>query len=518
MALLALFLPWLILAPVHSQPEPPLAGSAPMPPRVSEEGSLKAGGARENTTGNPADPPAPFVTVRVRVSSQASVNEELEYRILVENHSPAPAHQVRVRNTMPTNAKFLRSTPPAENQTSELLWKLGTLDGGAAKEIRMTVLVLGTGEVETCSRVQYEHGQTVKTQVAAPLKMRLTAPQSAMLYDTLTFQTDLANSTGAEVNGVSLSHQLPEGIEFLTSKPSTTGDNPITWNSLSIPAGQSKRLEFQASAKRSGEFTIRSTLKGPTGVLQESESKIQIGDIKLGLTVSGPQKRGVNRPTPYLITVFNNGSQTARGVRVTTRLDPSIQVVSASQGGRVEKGDLTWNISQLSPGQKMILQGTMQATLAGTWKNRVEMIADRVKQGVQAETATQFESQNGLVMEIDASADTVEPGGQTSMTVRLVNQGKDALPKVALIFTPPEEIETLNALGPTQGTKQGTQTVFAPVETLEPGKEASFTLTLKGIKAGGGRGSVEWKTENNLSGKEEFSLPVLANSAAPPLP
>src|SRR5262249_62229725 len=42
----------------------------------------------------PADPPTPVVTVKVRVPACAAPGQELEYRIFVENCSPAEAHHV----------------------------------------------------------------------------------------------------------------------------------------------------------------------------------------------------------------------------------------------------------------------------------------------------------------------------------------------------------------------------------------------------------------------------------------
>ena len=154
----------------NSGSEPPIEGQSP-PKSIPAKSSMG--------TFSPSDPPAPFVTIRVRVSAQASPNDELEYRILVENHSPAEAHQVRVRNNIPTNAKFLRATPPPDSLEGELIWKIGSLPGNSSKEIKLIVMVTGTGEVDCISRVQYEHGQAVKTQLASPLLIKMTGPIQA---------------------------------------------------------------------------------------------------------------------------------------------------------------------------------------------------------------------------------------------------------------------------------------------------------------------------------------------------
>src|SRR5262245_20168405 len=51
----------------------------------------------------PLDPPAPMVTLKVRVPVCAVPGKELEYRYFIENNSPADAHHVIVKNPLPAN-------------------------------------------------------------------------------------------------------------------------------------------------------------------------------------------------------------------------------------------------------------------------------------------------------------------------------------------------------------------------------------------------------------------------------
>src|SRR5438445_597277 len=64
-----------LLAPTR---EPPLADALAFPPTNPIPASAE-----------PADPPAPVVVLRIRVSADAVAGQELEYRICVENCSPA---------------------------------------------------------------------------------------------------------------------------------------------------------------------------------------------------------------------------------------------------------------------------------------------------------------------------------------------------------------------------------------------------------------------------------------------
>ena len=490
----------------NSGSEPPIEGQS-APKSIPAKSSMG--------TFSPSDPPAPFVTIRVRVSAQASPNDELEYRILVENHSPAEAHQVRVRNNIPTNAKFLRATPPPDSLEGEIIWKLGSLPGNSSKEIKLVVMVTGTGEVDCISRVQYEHGQAVKTQLASPLLIKMTGPIQAMLYDTLSYQIDIFNTGNSELTGVQLTNIIPDGLEFLTSKPSTSGENPLIWNIGAIPGGQSKRLEFQAAAKKTGEFINKATVTTTSGMKKETSSKVEVGEVKLALNLGGPDRRNINRPTSYQITITNSGNQLVRGIKVSTKLDASTQFLAASGGGRNENGEIKWLIPQLAPKQRQTVQMVIKPIVAGTLKNRTEVTADKIPTGWQVEKITIFENNNGLVAEIDKSIDPMEIGEQTALTLRLINNSPNPIKNLILSAISPDTTVVTEGRGPTNFSRQPDKVGFLPLPSLEPGKEVTYSLFLQAKKPGDGTFRLEYSADEGISGKAEETISILPSSKAP---
>src|SRR6266404_2627120 len=175
-----------LLAPTR---EPPFADAlAPVPTKPTAAGA------------EPADPPAPVVVLRVRVPASAAAGQELEYRICVENCSPAAAHHVLVRNPLPAGAHFVRANPEPSVREPELLWRLGTLEAGAKREIVLVLAPTGSGDVKNCARVQFEHGECVTTKVARPsLSMHKQGPTQAVLSDTLNYRLTLTNTGSAEL-------------------------------------------------------------------------------------------------------------------------------------------------------------------------------------------------------------------------------------------------------------------------------------------------------------------------------
>src|ERR1019366_6587035 len=115
----------------------------------------------------PKDPPPPVVKIKVRVPACAEPGRAIEYRICVENCSTSEAHHVIVKNALPGNVKFVKADPAPSKQEPELQWNLGTVGGGAVREIILVVQPTSREDVKNCARVQFEHGQCVVTRLAA---------------------------------------------------------------------------------------------------------------------------------------------------------------------------------------------------------------------------------------------------------------------------------------------------------------------------------------------------------------
>ena len=151
--------------------EPPLAEPgrvnvvpAPQPAIQTPPGPLPISAPEVNRE----DPPTPVVAIRVRVPASAAAGQELEYHICIENLSAASAHHVIVRNPLPANARFVRAKPEPSAKEPELVWNLGTLEACGCREIVLVLSPTGTGDIQDCARVQFEHGQCVTTRITRP--------------------------------------------------------------------------------------------------------------------------------------------------------------------------------------------------------------------------------------------------------------------------------------------------------------------------------------------------------------
>ncbi len=489
-----------------STSEPPLAvpglptlpGSGPLNPLDSPKMDLGAGRNPKPALGTggpapsffPVDPPFPQVLLRTRVAGIASPNEEVTYRLQLNNPTAAPAHQVRVRQSIPTQGKFLKSTPAPTSQEGELIWQIGTIEAGAQREIVVVYLATGNGDLDTTSRVSFEYGQSVKTRIESPLQLRTSGPPSVLVGDTFTLVTEVTHTGNAPLEEVTLTQTLPSGAEFLSSKPSTTGESPLIWKLGKLQAGEMKRIEIQLVSKKAGPMESLATATSGTQK-REAQLKMVAGQIGLELSKGGPDRRAVGRPATYFITVANNGSSPASNVKITHKLDPNIELLSASGGGVNIGGEARWLIPTLGPGQKQTVTMVLRALRAGELKSRTEVVADRIAEGLQAEKITRFDPPKGLMVELDKVNDPVLVGEQTAYTVRLLNFANQPYAGVVVAITLPDEVLVVDARGQTAADRKGQRVVFAPIATLATNLQPTFTVYGKALKASDARIRVE---------------------------
>lgn len=246
-----------IMAPVPCLPAPPFAGGfAAVPgsaPRL-------------------VDPPTPVVSLRVRVPATAAAGQEVEYRILVQNHSAAAAHHVLVRNPVPAQARFVRASPePTTNRDGELSWQLGTLEAAVAREISLFLSPTGTGDIQNCARVQFEHGQCVTTRLARPsLALQKFGPAQAALHQSVPFQLLVTNNGPVEVSGIVMTDALPDGLAH------ASGRRNLIWDIGTLAPGQSRTVDYQVTATLAGWHRNKAVAATPFGLRAESESHIHV--------------------------------------------------------------------------------------------------------------------------------------------------------------------------------------------------------------------------------------------------
>lgn len=475
-------------APVQSLPVP-----RPFP--VQETQSLE-------------DPPTPAVAIRMRVPAVSAPGKELEYHILVENNSQAAAHHVLVRDPLPMNARFVRAEPEPATHAPELLWRLGSLEPGARREIVLILTPTGSDEVKNCARVQFEHGECVSTRIARPsLRLEKEGPAQAALYDSLTYRITLTNTGEAELSNLLLTDTLHAGLEHAAHK------DRLSWFIGTLTPGQSQTVEYQVIAKMTGRLCNKAIATAAGNFRQEKESCVTVGEAKLGMTMTGPKHRYVNTAASYQITLTNSGTLPLQNVVVTDPIPAGMTFQSASEGGQLSGSQVQWQIGALAPGVERKLEVALLGPSIGRFCNQATASAERGL-SKQAEFCTQFIGMPALSLLVEDTEDPVEVGGTTAYLINVRNQGTSPVTSVRILAAAPAQEQVTDATGVSNHRIDGQKVTFEPI-TLAAGETAQYRVTVKALRAGDVRFKVQLTADQLIAGPVEQQESTTIYSALP---
>jgi len=390
--------------------EPPLAGQ---PGEVPTPGI--AGPAPPAC--EPADPPTPVVSLRVRVPASAAAEQELEYHIRVENSSRAAAHHVIVRNPLPPNARYVRAKPEPSSREPELLWQLGTLEGCGRRDIVLVLSPTGTGDIQNCARVQFEHGQCVTTRIGAAgpprisiaepprgqAKLELTkkGPEQRSVNVDATYQITVSNSGAAPAGNVTIIDTIPLQTAFVSASDNGqfTG-NQVQWALGTLPASGRKTVQLVLRAHTAGEVINQATAAADAGLSARAETRTRF-EGAAGLTVDIDESDDpieVGKEMSYTITVRNQGTQLATDVIVVATAPEQMNIVRGQgpSDNRKEFQKLIFQSLAIPSGESARFVVTVRTLKPGDVRFRVDVSAKELTAGpVHREESTTIYSENG---------------------------------------------------------------------------------------------------------------------------
>ena len=111
-------------------------------------------------------------------------------------------------------------------------------------------------------------------------------------------------------------------------------------------------------------------------------------------------------------------------------------------------------------------------------------------------------------------ADPVEVGSPITYTIRVKNEGDAPDQDIQITATLPEQMKLDNADGPTESQQEGKTITFQPIDQLNPGEEAEYTLTATVQSAGAVQLKVELVSQSFTSPVETAEPTRLYNSKA----
>jgi uncharacterized repeat protein (TIGR01451 family) len=255
-------------------------------------------------------------------------------------------------------------------------------------------------------------------------------------------------------------------------------------------------LELILRAEQAGFVTNSMTAKADAGLHVEASCEFEVIAPALRLSVEGPDRRFLERPATYQVSIENPGTAPAKEVQLITQLPKGLQFVSANNLGEYNAAEhsVYWSLAELPANER----GTVEIVALPVEPGQHTLeITTKARDGLQDETqkAVTVEGIAALMFEVVDLQDPIEVGGETGYEIRVVNQGSKAAGNVQVAAIMPAGLRAISGQGETQHSVQADRVVFAPLAQLGPKAEATFRVQAQGVQAGDQRVRVQITTD-----------------------
>jgi len=378
-------------------------------------------------------------------------------------------------------------------------WDIGTLGPRESTTIQVEGRASRPGQISSCITAGYTPAACVTMNAVAPaLQVKLEAPNQALACEDIPLRFIVSNSGTGTARDVRLNIPMPRGL-------TATGGDAIDKQVGDIPAGESREVRVMARATGPGEYAASPKVTGAMGLSSEAQpATIVVTQPTLEVAVKSPETHWLGRDTGIDLTVTNTSNVEAQDTRVTADLSGAS---ASSDTGR--NGQLAWDFGTLAPKQSKTSHLQLSMRQPGPVSGHLTATA-RCAPPASAEFRTTVVGVPGLHMDLADNPDPVPVGGETTYTIRVVNQGETPATNVRITVTLPEQEEYVDSGGVsaanTGGGRGARKVEFAPLAEMAPKATAQWTVRVRAA----GTGDVRF-TASMMA--DQLTKPVEANES-----
>uniref|UniRef100_UPI002614DE1E T9SS type B sorting domain-containing protein n=1 Tax=uncultured Tenacibaculum sp. TaxID=174713 RepID=UPI002614DE1E len=355
------------------------------------------------------------------------VGSEITFQITVTNDGPQNATGVEVTDLLPSGYDFiLFSSTEGTYEEATGVWQVGSIPAGESETLLIDVLVNPTGDYLNIAQVtasdvfdidsvpnnddgdqsEDDEDNAIVTPVISIADLSLTkivvdGDTTPLVGSEITFQITLTNDGPQDATGVEVTDLLPSGYDFVLFSSTEGAYNETTgvWTVGNVASGTSETLLIDVLVNPTGDYLniaqvtasdvvdADSTPNNDDGDQSEDDEDsaittpvISIADLSLTkAVVDGDVTPLVGDEITFVLTVRNDGPQTATGVEVTDLLPSGydFQTFSSSTGTYNETTGV-WTVGNLANGDVETLLIDVRVNPRGDYLNTAEVSASNV--------------------------------------------------------------------------------------------------------------------------------------------
>jgi uncharacterized repeat protein (TIGR01451 family) len=464
----------------------------------------------------------PALSIETSGPQRIKVGVVAAYNVVLRNHGP-DAEDVVVTVKVPDGADLVNANPsegtirPASQgeTTSVVEWSIPRLGGQTAARLGLRLIPRKSRPLDLAVHLRCAPiGSTAQIEVQeARLLMTLSGPEEVFYGERELYKLTLSNPGNGDAENV-----------LVRLLPTTPGeDQAVTHQIGLLKAGENKVVELELTARQVGSLRLKAEAIADGGLHAAVDEEVLIRRADLKINVEGPSLLYAGTSASYRIHVSNPGNAVAKNVQIAAILPSGAEYESSTEGGTYnqEQGRILWTTTNLRPGGQWT--ATYRCQLAHPGGNATQIVASAEGDLRQiASVTTTVEALADLTLSVKDPTGPVPVGQDASYEIHVCNRGSKSADGVEVVAFFSPGIEPTEVQGGPHEIGPG-QISMAPVASIGPGQEVTFTIKARAHRAGNHvfRAEVSCSTlETKLAAEETTrfygeDLPVEATADQP---
>lgn len=422
----------------------------------------------------------PIMLIQKRMAGECQVGKRATVVITVRNAGNSVAQDVEVVDSVPHGASFAEAIP-AVTPTPEgvLVWQLGEMGPGDERTINLQIVPERQGELGSTAAVKFAAQVSVRTLATLPkLELTPSAAPDVLIGSPYAIDVVVKNVGTGVARAVMLEADLPQNVRF------ESGDASLEASFGDIAPGESRRIRLDSIATEAGQAFSSIRALTEDGIQQEQKVELRVLAPVLKATITGPNKRYLDRQATFTIVIENSGTAAATNCEFMMRLPAGLNFNTANAEGAYDPAQhaVLWSVPEFPAGHSEPVELTVLPVEIGNQQMTFQGTADL---GVKADARGSLvvEEQGELSFTIDQDADPVEITGSTTYTVEIRNVGRVDR-NVELVMQLPAGSQVLKVDAPVPSRIDGNQLRFEPIPQMDSRVSHKFRMEVRHAKVG----------------------------------
>jgi uncharacterized repeat protein (TIGR01451 family) len=382
--------------------------------------------------------------------------------------------------------------------------RIGRLAPGESETVEVAGHAGETGALRSCTYATYTPVACMMTRVVSPeLRVERQVPDQVAVCEDAEVTYRVRNVGTGTARNFTIREELPEGVR------TADGSRTVRRNVNALPAGESREFTVPVNVEQTGTYAGYATIRNEDGPTAESsESSFVARKPNLDLSVSVPDQAFHGHSLDYSINVSNTGDMEARELVVRQTFEQSVEVVSASNNGRIDGDTIVWRLNPLATDDKVRLSSTVTAPDSGRLRSTVvadAYCAQEAEKERSRSVRTRLSGLTSLLLEVVDNNDPVQRGNNETYEICVTNQGSEADTNIQLTAMLPEEMKYVTSSGQAKTRVRDREITFT-IDRLEPKESVEMSLIARAT----GEGDVRFELEMT---SEKLTKPVMETEA-----